>query len=666
MVKVELQQALHGYEGGHRLISSSLPLEGSSRRLVDSLSDASGTNLEGSPELFPYLTGYPLPDGTHYTLAKTWLAKEASRPGAVWTHSLFIPFVNLARLPSLTPLLQVFREPLGLFERSGYEKTLRVTIPDLQQPIDVQEDAVRALLWTLYAKPDDTIVLTGENSSTLPFVFTTLWSQQWPRLRRHFTFCTGVLELRRLGERPFDLQAVWGRGAGTLARPHVTRVEWPYTVRDAAWVDTLVQDLVSSDDDLRRFLSQFGAELSGGRRAMRTLVELYNELRTLQQGPAALRRLAERLAAESAVAEGVRLKQALLTNRAHGGLLPDAYECTALTLIGTWNKAERLDGLTLRLAERVRALTEHKPVLAARLTRALLRRGNRYGSAMLEPLLTTLTTEGLQLTLWRNPELLIKAVAVRPELAYHKEVWQQPQRVQETALQQVADREDATWWLPVVRAMLAAGSSFAAKQLSEHFGGALQQEVLDWYAKEERLPEAWLQQVAKGSVIAPWLEARQHDDLVGIQRVLLLSRPDQKPFSHLPASLWLELAERGQGRREFAPLMTFILCVGFRNTDGRRDALFLSALKDVFRALDEKALNVKAWTWLSDVLSPRPLFYLGPYPPDLALSRAVVRSLADHSFSAASFLSKLDQPERARLLEVASVDIRARHWLEGI
>lgn len=667
MVTIELQQALHGYDKGHRLIAGSLSLEGASRRLVNSLSDASGTNLEGSPEAFPYLTGYPLPDGTHYTLAKTWLAKGATRPGAVWTHSLFLSLVDLARLPSLAPLLNVFREPSELTEKSKYAKTLRVTLPDVWQPSGSgeHEDIIKALLYALYAKPDYSVVLVNEAPGTLPSLFTTLWSQQWPRLRRHFTFCTGGLELRRLGDRAFDLQAVTEGGVGVLARPDVTYVTRPYKVRNAAWVDTLAQDLSDSSDDLRRFLFRFGAELSGGRRAMRALIELYDALHGLQQEPATFRGLMNRLAAEPDVAEGIRLHQAFLTNRAHGGLLPNEHDCYALTFIGTSSNVDRLDGSKLFLAERVQGLTARRPELSARLARTLLRRSNQHGHNMLELLLATLTDKGLQLAFWHNPDLLMKAVRVRPELSYHTAVWRQPQHIQEAIFGALGDHKDAAWWSPVVRAMLAVGSSFAARSLSERFGGTLREEVLDWYAAKADLPKPWLEQIAKGSAIAPWLIARQHIDLVGIQRVLLLSHPSKKPFAHLPASMWLALAERARGQREFVPLMVFILCVGFYNTDGQRDALFLSALEDVFKALDKGALNTRVRTWLGDVLSPRPLFYLGSYPPELALSRAVVRSLADYGIAAVPFMSNVDPSVQARLLEVGGVDLKARRWLEG-
>jgi hypothetical protein len=665
MATVELQQALHGYEGGHRLISSSLPLNGAARRLVDSLSDASGTNVEGSPDLFPYLTGYPLPDQAHYVLAKTWLARGASRPGAVWTHSLFIPLVNLAKFPSLTPLLQVFREPSDLSERSVYKNALQVTVPDLRRPVDMQEDTIRVLLLALYGKPEYAVVITGEAPGTLPFIFTELWSQQWPRLRRHFTFCTGALELRRLGERPFDLQAVWAKSAGVLARPFVTRIERPYSIPDASWVDTLAQDLTDSEDGLRRFLSQFGAELSGGRRAMRVLVELYDALQALRQGPQPLRRLLEQLSAEPVVAEGVNLKQALLTNRTYGGLLPDAYEYSALTLVGTWHAAERLGDLNLHLADRARALAVHEIVLAARLARTLLRHSNRYGGEMLEPLFMVLPSRGLQLALWGNPDLLLEAFEVRPELAYHQEVWQQPRAVQEAVLQKIPAHKEVTWWTHVLSAMLEADSSIAARTLSERFGVTLLHEVLDWYAREGRLPKAWREQAAKGSIIASWLNVRPGGDLAGIQRVLLLSRPDKRSYARLPASLWLTLGERGRGRQKFTSLMVFVLCIGFRNTDGHRDALFLLTLKDVYRALEEDRLDPEARTWLIDVLSPKPLFYFGPYSSSLALSRAVVRSLADYGYHAEPFLASLDEPERAKLLEVANFDLKVKYWLKG-
>lgn len=58
MSSILVHQALHGYNDGHRLVSSSLPIDTSDARIMLVMSDLSGPGLK--PPADGYLTGYPL------------------------------------------------------------------------------------------------------------------------------------------------------------------------------------------------------------------------------------------------------------------------------------------------------------------------------------------------------------------------------------------------------------------------------------------------------------------------------------------------------------------------------------------------------------------------------------------------------------------------------
>jgi hypothetical protein len=104
-----LHQALHGYSEGHRLIESSIPIPDDLKRLMQRMSDLSGTSVVSGFQ--DYLTGYPLQSLGAYALAKTWYAAEMSRPGCVWTHTLIIPETVMAKIASLAALRTLFRRP---------------------------------------------------------------------------------------------------------------------------------------------------------------------------------------------------------------------------------------------------------------------------------------------------------------------------------------------------------------------------------------------------------------------------------------------------------------------------------------------------------------------------------------------------------------------------
>ena len=82
-----IHQTLHGYNQGHNRLASSYPLSAQDDDKMKMLSDWSeySNNKDSS-----YITAYPLSDGKHYVVAKSWYADDMERPGCVWTHSLIL------------------------------------------------------------------------------------------------------------------------------------------------------------------------------------------------------------------------------------------------------------------------------------------------------------------------------------------------------------------------------------------------------------------------------------------------------------------------------------------------------------------------------------------------------------------------------------------------
>ena len=80
-----VEQTLHGYSNGHRLLQASSKLSEQDSKKMMTLSDLSGNEFINGFER--YFTGYSLND-ERIVLACTWYAEEMKRPGCVWTHSL--------------------------------------------------------------------------------------------------------------------------------------------------------------------------------------------------------------------------------------------------------------------------------------------------------------------------------------------------------------------------------------------------------------------------------------------------------------------------------------------------------------------------------------------------------------------------------------------------
>lgn len=118
-----IHQALHGYNQGHNLLSSSvnLPIEDEDYMKVQSDWTEYANNGEDDSS---YIKTYPLPDSKYYVIAKSWYAYEMSRPGCVWTHSLIINIEDIDSDFDFRSLYGIFNRP----ENSvyGYDRPIEL------------------------------------------------------------------------------------------------------------------------------------------------------------------------------------------------------------------------------------------------------------------------------------------------------------------------------------------------------------------------------------------------------------------------------------------------------------------------------------------------------------------------------------------------------------
>ena len=260
---VELNQCLFGYNDGHRLLASSmrLPHETAALLLVhsDLLPGLNSTRSDG------YLTGLPLPAAKVYALMRTWLAPEMPRPGCVWTHVILINFSNMARFENLGVLASLFIRPDIPHGFSAYNSTLTVGDRELNAPVVALPEPNRALgvLRSLY-EPKATDILFGDGADFETTILS-VWSQQWPRLRRAFSFRTVGL-LNEPARHHFDLRLV--QAIDFRNRPETEIIE--------PWEKAAIDDLLGGFSfGFRRFLWRYGSDMRRGRERFRFLSQLF-------------------------------------------------------------------------------------------------------------------------------------------------------------------------------------------------------------------------------------------------------------------------------------------------------------------------------------------------------------------------------------------------------
>ena len=110
---MKIEQMLHGYDNGHRLLSGSMILK--SRADMDTIATLSDWSeyVAGSGSESSYVTAYPLRESGYYVIAKTWYANEMKRPGCVWTHSLLLSFDMLNGIDDFKRISSLFVRPSG-------------------------------------------------------------------------------------------------------------------------------------------------------------------------------------------------------------------------------------------------------------------------------------------------------------------------------------------------------------------------------------------------------------------------------------------------------------------------------------------------------------------------------------------------------------------------
>lgn len=281
--KQNFHQALHGYRDGHRLLASSCSLSKESERTMLALSDLSGHSIKKGFE--EYITGYPLKGDNLFVLAKTWYAAEMPRPGCVWTHSILIDFSLLATIDDLQSLYSLFTKPSAQEDFSSYKKGFcSYGVNYAYATIDVR---VAHILRGLYETPDSPVVIITSSATSYQPAITALWSQQWPKLRRNFTFCTGAIAPRRLDKELLDIQVLHPSSLAEVKSRNKNAViindaEVIYNAHapSAPWLELAQSDLCSEKKKtkFRKFLYEFGGEFENERAAFTKLANSYSAL----------------------------------------------------------------------------------------------------------------------------------------------------------------------------------------------------------------------------------------------------------------------------------------------------------------------------------------------------------------------------------------------------
>ena len=421
-----LHQALHGYSEGHRLLDSSIPIPDDLKRLMQRMSDLSGTSvMNGFQE---YLTGYPLSSLDAYALAKTWYAPEMSRPGCVWTHTFIIPASVMARITSLDAVRPLFRRPDGRSIRDAYATPLILeSKPSIREDERGSDLRVKMLAFMRghYSRELRPLVIPAADSDEYTEMILAAWSQKWPALRMSFTFCTGSLSARMFENRPLDVQCV----------PIVTTRQVSREIAEGGLGDAVVMDFVSDDwprwvmlagNDAMQFA---GGPVRGflwsvadtdGRADFESFVKIYDALDESLPPSNILELTAELFPGPM---DGRRLKKAVFGGQKTSSI-PQIEPKEVLVALATTDHYESFDLEELSLREQASRLLTEQPTAGCLLLGELFRASlNPIGEEILKALILAMGPEDALAFVTDQQQFLPALFRANAALATSAKLW---------------------------------------------------------------------------------------------------------------------------------------------------------------------------------------------------------------------------------------------------
>lgn len=600
--QIVIRQAVHGYVEGHRELWSSAQLKQRDSKSVLIYSDTSSSGLpigEGG-----YLTGYPLPESGYYAFARTWPAPERQRPGAVWTHTLFIEFADVARLRDATALLRLFRRPEGMQgskSESTREEVLELCVTE-SEPLDfaTESDEIwyRQLLLALYGSPDAKVVAVcgSDDAARIERNVLTLWSQQWPRLRRAMRFCTLTTADRSVTKSAFDLQVVPDSERGMRSKFPSTTFAQDTAAVAADWLDHLVLDSKSPGvTGLRDFLQQAGADLTTGRRAFVPLTRLHMALTNRTSGG---NRWNDALGLVSEVSSGEPSTAAQLVLTA---AISNASDLDAPSLDFVLNNLALVDQQQLVANARALgvAVWRFSPLRLAQLWESG-GPGREVASSGLNAIDLDLLLEGLPLT----GEFADSAFKLRPELLTSAAIWRADSVLATRAIRAAARNVEIA--PRSLDQLIASQSSALIPTAFEEFGNenVWRHLATALTSREQNAPALpdWLQSGMKyPETVAQVLASTHGLDRSALAAIARASHPDLVPndFGDDPWVIAVQPSDADAIPDDDVYLCSYLLARAFGPRSRKIVELVELALNTVSSAAASNVLTQSAWQLLA-------------------------------------------------------------------
>jgi len=664
---IELHQTLHGYGDGHQLLSSSLQLTREQQWQLLVMSDLSGPSFRGGFD--SYLTGYPLEAGRFYCLARTWFAPELSRPGCVWTHTILVSDTDVARIQDFRSILSYFRRPVSMDDVESYAEPI-LNIPNVGQPYHLDQKVGKTLLSFLYGSPSSRIVLKSESSRTHEELVLAVLTQQWPRLRRSFKFCTGALAIRDvnfdLAVVPKDVRTVGtnDKEAITIGPNDVTLI----TEGSEDWVRIALDDLLKADlqTALRRSLWKFGPDYNEGRSAFRPLCEIHLASSRSSESIEPVLSAVSHFFPEADSSR--RLKAEFFG--ISGSLASQMGEAPVVRALVTHPAAASIPADVAAIEQRARTLVDSDDEMAIQIAITATSLGGVRAQQFLDGFAAGVSSKPEILHTLSSP-LTFELLKMHPELLTSAELWKVPASQQLVIAAYVSSLPRAKeYGKKITEAIIAANAWTAMPSLLAQFGHEAVEVILNCIDVSPGLPlsvsESLFSALAEQRHLLIEIIRQKTLGVAALRVASTLLDPRADSVRGLGTKPWVRMSEGnvhlGSVKAELRS-KAFVLSLGLSLADEGAVKLAREGFSAVYEAAHNNLIDDETWAFVEPYLP----WYIVTWDKCARLVRGVVHLFLSRKWPASEFASTFITSEQfQRALDEASRTRRGSRYIKGI
>lgn len=631
--QIVVNQALHGYSDGHRLIASSVKLSKPSQRLMLILSDLSGPNIK--QEFMSYLTGYPLKDDKCYALSRTWYADEMERPGCVWTHTLIVDYKYLCSIRDLGILSKYFYRPKNESSLDAYNDTIKIEGSRGKHHHfgvnnNLYGNILRHLIFSLYGdshkKP---IVLPADSPETYENLIMSVWSQQWSELRMNFTFCTGALSSRKINADHFAIQIVPYESVRSFERENRNALILNENQMMASlsgypkWVQLASENIMGQyHENLNEFIFAFG-DSKGDRSNFSKLVRIYKTIDSVNNNSADFSSLFTTIHdCFPRKNEGIAFKKSLFEESLdiNKWLTKSVKEIDVLFQITTTNHYKMFTLSGNLLNERVKSLWSKNAADAKQLFLLLTKTEiNPLGEEIIKAYSKAISPTEIELLADDNYGLYNLLVNLNPRLAVNERIWKLPVGIQLELLDSI-EKSDKNMTHEDAKTIITNIINSSTGEISEKayhvFGGNLIGVLLQWYNNNPKTSpkkiDRWLCVLDKNPLAClEWLSKCNEVSPSVVAAISSRLNPYSKEVQDYGIGVWLKTLEVLDSQLDpeiHRTIAEFLLPLSLLTSAPKAEKLANFSFNIIYDALAKSDLSYSAWLRLEPLLPKLPWY----------------------------------------------------------